>query len=1174
MILSIADGRPRNQESQRVGDLLPGAVSQNATALIGFLEQYYEYLNTVGLPSNVIQNITAEHDIDRISASYLDAIQAEIANNIPNSKVIDRVSLYKKIVKYYSIRGTSQSAVIFFRIFFDEFVELLYPKDYLFKTSDGSGVGKTDTWEYTNRKGFVSDQNKIQDGYFWQDYSYAIRSALSLSDYEKQYLKLVHPAGLYLYAQLLLLLQRSNVWNNAIDYSSDNPTLDLTWLSSFTSPRQTDSGSIAYHSPKFQPGWLSGNIRNLRFLFAFLIEDGAEDDFIRAVYISLLLYMKAERDMYSIIYQEHLDYIKFFNPVQLGDGYLGVTVQDVNKAYSSISPNAFTNNISSLILKVLPEVWIGLGSDNNWSTPENWSNGFIPSNNNRVLFGGTTRLFPYNDISSLELTAIRFNNSAGSFSISGNEFTQLDSSAIANNSSNPQTISNDITLGAGANGITVDCNTSDILLSGVISGSNQLIKTGAGTLTLSAVDGNTYTGDTTVNQGTLKIGDNEALGTSTTLYLSAGTTLDLNGTALSNNAGAARAVDYSGGGSKIINSGGDISTTNRNVMYTPSSGDIWSQFDDSAGGVISLRLGHMGVNTTLRNLNNKIRGKIVLTGGSLTTVYNMASGSFGTGAIEVGNGNANQKLQYLGTDDVDISDRDIYLVGNGGTGGGMYLENYGTGALTLGDVYAEDNTVSKAFRISGDNTGDNTVSGVIRNANTNGTVRVEKHGTGKWILSGANTYTGTTTVTQGTLAIGANNVIPTASAVVVTGSTSILDIGTYNSACGVVSLKSNGSINGTTGTLTGTSYALEFGSVSAKLGGVGASLTKSAASTVFLRSANTYTGDTNVNAGILELGGNTGKGSLNSLILNMGGGRFNYTRTGAINTQSFTTTKISAGASLITGNTSGATLDLGVIEVTAGASVNFGPNQKITTASNNLGVGILGGYATYSGYSAWARKDATSGFIVGLTNGYLSTAGAPFTDKNIDVESNVTFPAGTTLSTIRFISPPTANHTLTLDPSGTTLLKGNGILCVSAVATRQHTITGGQLAAKDDTLYIVQNNNAAGSAITIESVITDNGASSIGLAKAGSGNVVLTAANTYTGSTAINIGTLTVVKDIATAAFTPTALQVTFSTPPTVGQTYKFFPGSTVQTYTTITLIGASGLSATYNSSNSTLTIT
>ena len=327
MILSIADSRPRNQESQRTADLLPHAISENATALIGFLEQYYDYMNSVGLPSRVIANITAEHDIDRVSASYLDAIQAEIANSIPDSRVIDRVSLYKKIVKYYSIRGTAESANVFFRIFFDEFVEIIYPKDYLFKTSDGSGSYSGDDWVYSNRKGFLSDQNKIQDGYVWQEYSYGIKSGISFGEWEKGYLKLVHPAGLYLFSELLLLVSVSNIWDNYIDYNSTNPAEDLTWLNAYISPHTLNANSIAFHSPKFQPGWLSANNRKLRFIISALIADGAENDFIRAVYIVLQSLIISENSSTQKIKSEYVEYMKFWDPTPLTDGYANITIE-------------------------------------------------------------------------------------------------------------------------------------------------------------------------------------------------------------------------------------------------------------------------------------------------------------------------------------------------------------------------------------------------------------------------------------------------------------------------------------------------------------------------------------------------------------------------------------------------------------------------------------------------------------------------------------------------------------------------------------------------------------------------------------------------------------------------------------------------------------------------------
>lgn len=84
---------------------------------------------------------------------------------------------------------------------------------------------------------------------------------------------------------------------------------------------------------------------------------------------------------------------------------------------------------------------------------------------------------------------------------------------------------------------------------------------------------------------------------------------------------------------------------------------------------------------------------------------------------------------------------------------------------------------------------------------------------------------------------------------------------------------------------------------------------------------------------------------------------------------------------------------------------------------------------------------------------------------------------------------------------------------------------------------------------------------------------------TYTGSTTITAGILRALQtngaSTATASFPAQglALTVSFNVPPTAGMTFRFFQGTTVNTYATVTLTGAPGRTATYNSANSTLTI-
>jgi len=69
---------------------------------------------------------------------------------------------------------------------------------------------------------------------------------------------------------------------------------------------------------------------------------------------------------------------------------------------------------------------------------------------------------------------------------------------------------------------------SDATFSGVIAGSNAVVKTGSGTLTLSGA--NTYLGNTAVNAGTLLLaGGANRLPVGGTVTVASGATLDLNG---------------------------------------------------------------------------------------------------------------------------------------------------------------------------------------------------------------------------------------------------------------------------------------------------------------------------------------------------------------------------------------------------------------------------------------------------------------------------------------------------------------------------------------------------------------------------------------------------------------------------------------------------------------------
>jgi len=78
----------------------------------------------------------------------------------------------------------------------------------------------------------------------------------------------------------------------------------------------------------------------------------------------------------------------------------------------------------------------------------------------------------------------------------------------------------------GTDGGTIDTNGFDSTFSGVISGTGSLTKDGTGMLTLNKA--NTYTGDTNVMDGTLKLGTNGSLADTTNLFIDTDGTFDVN----------------------------------------------------------------------------------------------------------------------------------------------------------------------------------------------------------------------------------------------------------------------------------------------------------------------------------------------------------------------------------------------------------------------------------------------------------------------------------------------------------------------------------------------------------------------------------------------------------------------------------------------------------------------
>ncbi|MEI6656729.1 MAG: autotransporter-associated beta strand repeat-containing protein, partial [Verrucomicrobiota bacterium] len=154
-----------------------------------------------------------------------------------------------------------------------------------------------------------------------------------------------------------------------------------------------------------------------------------------------------------------------------------------------------------------------------------------------------------------------------------------------------------LTLNSGGGSLNTDGNA--VTITGVISGSAALTKTGSGSLTLSGT--NTYSGATTLSGGVLSIANNANLGA-----IATGATLNLNGGG-SLQATASIALDNSGANSRniVVGSGGG-------TLETLTSGHTLT-----VSGIISGtgNLTASGAGTLLLTAENTLNGAVTINAG-------------------------------------------------------------------------------------------------------------------------------------------------------------------------------------------------------------------------------------------------------------------------------------------------------------------------------------------------------------------------------------------------------------------------------------------------------------------------------------------------------------------------------------------------------------------------------
>jgi len=384
---------------------------------------------------------------------------------------------------------------------------------------------------------------------------------------------------------------------------------------------------------------------------------------------------------------------------------MGNTLESANSAEAFGVPGASTRT------------WSPTPVATNLNLAANWVENSLPVNPAILTFSAASDTILTNDITGLVASKILFEVDANSYTISGNSITLKND--LVNNSSIKQTISTPLVLNSPLN---VNTNTEDIYLSGLISGTGSLLKTGGRLLFISGA--NNYSGGTTINGNSggwpPKNGIGIAgIGTGTQSAPTAGPLgtgkIILNGGAL-----------YSEWGDATIYNDIEVTAGKRSYMYETSY-------------ALNLRGKLLGTGT-LEHDGNTYAGLHLYgdnSGFTGTFISKLRSGNQRVRfeVPQAGSANAHWLLDANGVDchSIQFSSGTLHF---GGLSGRGYLRNNAGG--------------SPIISIGALNTNTN-FSGTFANF-----LNVEKVGTGNLIFSGNHTYGGTTTVKKGKFLLNNN----------------------------------------------------------------------------------------------------------------------------------------------------------------------------------------------------------------------------------------------------------------------------------------------------------------------------------------------------------------------------------------------------------------------------------
>ncbi len=731
--------------------------------------------------------------------------------------------------------------------------------------------------------------------------------------------------------------------------------------------------------------------------------------------------------------------------------------------------------------------------------------------------------------------------------------------------------------------------TDSFTLSGTIGesgGARNLTKVGSGTLILTG--SSSYTGSTTVAGGTLRLNGVNAL--------PAGTTLGLNGsTALSVQANQTIGTLNAGNTSSLTLGAGTLTVTTGGGIQSGSSGTGALTFGDGAAGsfVVSAgTLAHTG-GTTIRTGASVFIGGGADSGdisGNITNNgmldYSHLSSSDFAGFSGVISGPGDFIKSFASS--VQITNDQLYTGKTSINGGAVYIASdaklgaapvsatpgkltFNGGALATTATMTLNANRGILLDAGGGKFAPGTENTMTYGGIMTGTGSFTKSGPGALLLNGNNTYTGSTILSEGSLQLGVDQALPSATNLQVSGVSGTLALNGHTQTVGSLTFGGAGSVNDSTpkimvgaGTLnlegnltfdatgnpTGsagifggtinlgssprtftindsTGSTAEF-AISSNLTGTN-SLNKTGGGTLVLTGAASNSGGVTVNGGTLQVGDGGTTGSLTgALAISSGTLAFNRSDDLTISTSiggGGTLQQMGSGTLTLTGNNNyngGTTIASGALSLGNGGALG-----SITGSVTNDGTLIFNrsDSVTFNGTISGnggvikrgvgtlvlnANNNSFSGPVV-IENGILAVTSLNGIDSNSSLGDGLGGDGRISIgsgTTGATLRYTGGSYSSTDRPIDLAGTTGGATLDVSGSGTVYFGGNIGSTGAGAKTLTLSSDSGFNGGT-TISGIISDNSSThTTSLLKTGFGTWSLAGANTYTGGTTVTGGRL------------------------------------------------------------------